>query len=49
MDAIWSAEFRGMYRYYRIAVVLLADIGLDLGMGPSACGLIEEVLPQVGI
>jgi anaphase-promoting complex subunit 5 len=47
MEAIWSAEFRGMYSYYRIAVVLLADVGLELGLAHSGRALIEEVLPQV--
>ncbi|KAF9521057.1 hypothetical protein BS47DRAFT_1357008 [Hydnum rufescens UP504] len=47
MEAIWSAEFRGMYSYYRIAVVLLADVGLELGLAHSGRALIEEVLPQL--
>ncbi len=37
-----------MFQYYRIAVVLLADIAIDLGLSKSGQRMIEEVLPQVG-
>lgn len=47
MEAIWSAEVRGMFSYYRIAVVLLADIGIDLNLSHTCLGWIEEILPQV--
>jgi len=47
MEAIWTAEIRGMFRYYRIAVVLLADIGIDLNLGLTGLSWIEEIFPQV--
>ncbi|KAF8333978.1 uncharacterized protein EI90DRAFT_3153365 [Cantharellus anzutake] len=47
MEAVWSSEFRGMFQYYRIAVVLLADIAIDLGLPKSGQHMIEEVLPQI--
>ena len=47
MEAIWTAEIRGMFRYYRIATVLLADIGIDLNLGLTGLAWIEEIFPQV--
>ena len=47
MEAIWSAEFRGMYTYYRVAQVMLADVCLDLGLAHSGQRMIEDVFPQV--
>ncbi len=37
-----------MFQYYHIAVVLLADIMIDLGLSKSSQWMMEEVLPQVG-
>ena len=48
MEAIWTSEFRGMFQYYRVAVILLADIAIDLGLSKSAQRFVEEILPQVG-
>lgn len=47
MEAIWTAEIRGMFRYYRIAVVLLADIGINLNLSHTGLAWIEEIFPQV--
>ena len=47
MEAIWSAEIRGMFSYYRIAVVLLADIGLDMNLSLTCLAWLDEVFPQV--
>ncbi|KAF8321656.1 hypothetical protein DL93DRAFT_2093642 [Clavulina sp. PMI_390] len=47
MEAIWSAEIRGMIGYYRTAVVLLADICIDLDLSHTCVGWLEEILPGV--
>lgn len=47
MEAIWSAEIRGMFSYYRIAVVLLADIGLDMNLSLTCLAWLDDIFPQV--
>jgi len=46
-DALYSSEFRGMYGYYRVAVVLLADVCIDLDLPEMGKDMVEEVLPQI--
>ncbi|KDQ18511.1 hypothetical protein BOTBODRAFT_28883 [Botryobasidium botryosum FD-172 SS1] len=47
MEGIWITEFRGLYGLHRTAVVMLADVGIELGMAKSAAKSIEECLPQL--
>lgn len=47
MEGIWITEFRGLYGLHRTAVVMLADVGIELGMAKSAAKSIEACLPQV--
>ena len=49
MEGLWITEFRGLYGLHRTAVVMLADIGIELGMARSAARMIEECWPQVGV
>lgn len=47
LTAIWQAEFQRRYGHYRTALVLLADVALELGMTKWCRRVVEEVLPQV--
>jgi len=47
LKALWQSEYQGRFGTYRLAVILLADMGLELGMTASSRRLIEEIMPQV--
>ena len=47
LTAIWHAEFLQRYAYYRVATVLLADVGLEFGLTKWSGRIIDEVYPQV--
>ncbi|CCL99134.1 uncharacterized protein FIBRA_01149 [Fibroporia radiculosa] len=47
LTALWHAEFQNRYSLYRIAIILLADIGLEFGMTKWCRRIIDEIMPQV--
>ncbi|KZT68114.1 hypothetical protein DAEQUDRAFT_339649 [Daedalea quercina L-15889] len=47
LTAVWQAEFQKRYGHYRTALVLLADVALELGMTKWCRRIVEEILPQV--
>lgn len=47
LSALWDSEFAGHFRYYRIAVVLLADVGLELGTEGKSLQWLQDIMPQV--
>ena len=47
LKALWQSEYQGRFRQYRLAMVLLADAGLEFGMTVWSRRLVEEVMPQV--
>ncbi|KAH9842804.1 uncharacterized protein C8Q71DRAFT_734655 [Rhodofomes roseus] len=47
LTATWQAEFQCRFGHYRTALVLLADVALELGMTKWCRRIIEEILPQV--
>ncbi|KAH9934779.1 uncharacterized protein B0H18DRAFT_978208 [Fomitopsis serialis] len=47
LTASWQAEFQRRYGHYRTALVLLADVALELGMTKWCRRVIEEILPQI--
>lgn len=49
LRALWHAEFQQRWGLYRVALVMLADVGLEFGMTKWSRRLIEDILPQVTI
>ncbi|KAI0646968.1 hypothetical protein C8Q79DRAFT_957197 [Trametes meyenii] len=47
LTALWHAEYQGRYAFYRTAVVLLADVGLEFGMTKWSRRILDEVMPQI--
>lgn len=47
LRSLWHSEFLFRMHYYRTAVILLADAGLDLGMSKRSQKMIEDIMPQV--
>ncbi|EJD06020.1 uncharacterized protein FOMMEDRAFT_166316 [Fomitiporia mediterranea MF3/22] len=47
LKALWQSEYQGRFRLYRLAMILLADVGLEFGMTVWSRRLVEEVLPQL--
>jgi anaphase-promoting complex subunit 5 len=47
LKALWQSEFQGRLHLYRVAVVLMADIGLEFGMTKGSRRILEEIFPQV--
>ncbi|KAH8117473.1 hypothetical protein DFH11DRAFT_1575228 [Phellopilus nigrolimitatus] len=47
LKALWQAEYQGRFRLYRLAMILLADVGLEFGMTAWSRKLVEEVMPQI--
>jgi len=47
LKALWQSEYQGRFGTYRLAIILLADMGLELGMTASSRRLMEEIMPQV--
>ncbi|KAF8590513.1 hypothetical protein K439DRAFT_1403628 [Ramaria rubella] len=47
LRGLFAAEFRGHWPIYRIGVVLLADLALDLGMRKYGRRILEEIMPQI--
>ncbi|CAL1704828.1 unnamed protein product [Somion occarium] len=47
LRALWHTEFLQRYGTYRVALVMLADIGLEYGMTKWCRRIIDEIMPQV--
>ncbi|TDL27540.1 hypothetical protein BD410DRAFT_875728 [Rickenella mellea] len=47
LRALWQSEYTGRFRVYRLAVIMLADVGLEFGMTLWSKRLVEEVMPQI--
>ncbi|KAH7870821.1 uncharacterized protein C8R40DRAFT_1125250 [Lentinula edodes] len=47
LKSIWHSEFLFRIHHYRIAVILLADAGLQLGLSQSSQKMIEDIMPQI--
>lgn len=47
LKAVWQAEFQGRYNLYRTAMVMLADVALELEMTHWPLKIMEELLPQL--
>ncbi|THH03854.1 hypothetical protein EW145_g5954 [Phellinidium pouzarii] len=47
LKALWQSEYQGRFRLYRLAAILLADVGLEFGMTVWSRRLAEEVMPQI--
>ncbi|KAK7693589.1 hypothetical protein QCA50_003158 [Cerrena zonata] len=47
LKALWHTEFLQRYGTYRVALVMLADIGLEYGMTKWSRRIIDEIMPQV--
>ncbi|KAB5594123.1 hypothetical protein CTheo_2460 [Ceratobasidium theobromae] len=47
LDALWTTEFRGTWKWYRIGIALLADVGIGLGMARSGREFLEECMSQI--
>ncbi|KAL5529052.1 hypothetical protein ACEPAG_5026 [Sanghuangporus baumii] len=47
LKALWQSEYQGRFRQYRLAIVLLADAGLEYGMTVWSKKSVEEIMPQV--
>ncbi|KAJ4485910.1 hypothetical protein J3R30DRAFT_3442822 [Lentinula aciculospora] len=47
LKSLWHAEFLFQIHHYRIAVILLADAGLQLGLTESSQKMIEDIMPQL--
>jgi hypothetical protein len=48
LHALWNSEFLCRFNLYRTAIVVLADISLELGMSHRAKQILDEIMPQVG-
>ena len=49
LKALWQSEYQGRFYLYRLSIILLADMGLELGMTDWSRRLMEEIIPQVRI
>ena len=49
MTAIWQAEAMGVYSLYRLAVIMLAEMGLSMGLSASVTKTLGDCMPQVRI
>ncbi|KAF8636546.1 hypothetical protein AX17_003358 [Amanita inopinata Kibby_2008] len=47
LRALWHSEFLCHYDFYRIGVILLADIGLEFGMSKRCRHMLNDIMPQV--
>lgn len=47
LTALWHAEYQFRFNYYRTGMIMLADIGLELGMTKRSQQIVESILPQV--
>ncbi|KAJ3546950.1 hypothetical protein NM688_g5456 [Phlebia brevispora] len=47
LQAVWEAEFMQRFDMYRVAIVLLADVGLEFGLTKWCRRIIEEIMPQL--
>jgi hypothetical protein len=47
LRGLFAAEFRGHWPTYRIGVILLADLAIDLDMRKYGRRILEEIMPQV--
>ncbi|KAH8099478.1 hypothetical protein BXZ70DRAFT_227681 [Cristinia sonorae] len=47
LTALWHAEFQQRWGLYRVALTLLADIGLEFGLAMWSLKLMQQLLPQV--
>ncbi|KAF8520196.1 hypothetical protein BU17DRAFT_47043 [Hysterangium stoloniferum] len=47
LRGLFAAEFRGHWSMYRIGIVLLADLTIDLEMRKYGRRILEEIMPQI--
>lgn len=47
LHALWYTEFMFRMPLHRSALILLADVGLELGWTRRSQKIIEEIMPQV--
>ena len=47
LKAVWQSEFLCRFSLYRTAIILIADVGLELGINKRSRQILEEILPQV--
>ncbi|EGN92472.1 hypothetical protein SERLA73DRAFT_99306 [Serpula lacrymans var. lacrymans S7.3] len=47
LTSLWNSEFQGRFPLYRLSIILLADVGLELGQTKRCRQILEEILPQV--
>ncbi|KAJ3998566.1 hypothetical protein F5050DRAFT_1869137, partial [Lentinula boryana] len=47
LKTLWHSEFLFRIQHYRVAIILLADAGLQLGLSKSSQRMIEDILPQI--
>ncbi|KAL0946934.1 hypothetical protein HGRIS_013094 [Hohenbuehelia grisea] len=47
LTALWHSEFQGRLHLYRTGIILLADVGLELGMTKRSQRVIKEIMPQI--
>ncbi|GJJ12220.1 hypothetical protein Clacol_006461 [Clathrus columnatus] len=47
LRGLFAAEFRGHWVLYRIGIIILADLAIDLGMPKYGRRILEEIMPQL--
>lgn len=47
LRGLFAAEFRGHWPMYRIGIILLADLALDMGLKKYGQRILDQVMPQV--
>jgi len=47
LGALWKAELAGHFRYYRLAALALADIGLEFGLEAESLKLMDTIIDQI--
>ncbi|KAI0082698.1 hypothetical protein K474DRAFT_1702690 [Panus rudis PR-1116 ss-1] len=47
LRALWHSEFQQRYGSYRVAILMLADIGLEYGLTKWCRRIVDEIMPQV--
>lgn len=49
LHALWHTEYLFRMPFHRTAIILLADVGLELGWTKRSLKMIEDIMPQVKI
>jgi anaphase-promoting complex subunit 5 len=47
LRSLWHSEFLFKMHHYRVAVILLADVGLDFGLSKRSRKMVEDLMPQI--